>query len=182
MGRARCRSAATCATRGPAVRRPMLPSAEGGLTPSVCVAQGARTGEPGTAQRDESAIFPLSPKIAEIHIESHRRAIRRHNAGGRHPSIQCGLTSGPSGRPGKTAEGPKCSRAEAWIGRHDDTRGASSEYAAASTTNTGKTSTYSTVVIPGTFSSSPQQRAWLPACRLSRLIAGTRIGCFSAPN
>jgi hypothetical protein len=32
-------------------------------------------------QRGESALEPVSPKIAEIRIESHRKAIRRHKAG-----------------------------------------------------------------------------------------------------
>jgi len=32
-------------------------------------------------QRGESALEPVDPKIAEIRIESHRKAIRRHKAG-----------------------------------------------------------------------------------------------------
>lgn len=32
-------------------------------------------------QRGESALEPVDPRIAEIRIESHRKAIRRHQAG-----------------------------------------------------------------------------------------------------
>ena len=65
----------------------------------------------------------LSPKC----IESHRRAIRLHKAG--LDDIPAVNVVAPVARrvvPGRPPKDKKGSRAEAWIGRHDDTRGASS--------------------------------------------------------